>query len=32
VCVEPANAADNVVTVEPGTVHSMGVRVTLAGI
>jgi glucose-6-phosphate 1-epimerase len=31
-CVEPANAADNVVTVEPGAMHSMGVRVTLAGI
>jgi glucose-6-phosphate 1-epimerase len=28
-CVEPANAADNVVTVEPGAVHSMAVKVKL---
>lgn len=29
VCVEPANAADNGVTVEPGAVHAMAVTVTL---
>jgi glucose-6-phosphate 1-epimerase len=29
VCVEPANAAENAVTVEPGAVHTMGVKVRL---
>jgi D-hexose-6-phosphate mutarotase len=32
VCVEPANAAHNAVTVEPGAVHTMGVKVTVAAI
>jgi glucose-6-phosphate 1-epimerase len=31
VCVEPANAAENAVTVAPGTVHSMGITVRVEG-
>jgi glucose-6-phosphate 1-epimerase len=31
VCVEPANAAENVVTIEPGAMHAMSVRVRLEG-
>jgi D-hexose-6-phosphate mutarotase len=27
VCVEPANAAENAVTVAPGAVHTMGITV-----
>ena len=31
VCVEPANAAEDAVTVAPGTVHSMGITVRVEG-
>ncbi len=31
VCVEPANAAENAVTVQPGAVHSMGMMVRVEG-
>jgi glucose-6-phosphate 1-epimerase len=31
VCVEPANAAENAVTVAPGAVHTMGVTVRVEG-
>jgi glucose-6-phosphate 1-epimerase len=31
VCVEPANAAEDAVTVAPGTVHSMGITVWVEG-
>jgi glucose-6-phosphate 1-epimerase len=31
VCVEPANAAENAVTVAPGAVHSMGITVRVEG-